>query len=62
MSMIPRLDAAIKRLEERLKSIPLDERVPDNKDYVSIPPVLQSLRTFKATVVKMEEMLDRLGV
>ncbi len=62
MSMIPRLDRAIEKLNKQLTDIPVDERVPDNRDYTRVATVLQSLRAFKLQIENMEKMLDRLGV
>ncbi len=60
--MTARLDRAIAQLEDRLKGIPLDERVPDNPDYVRLTRLLESFRSFHRQVLQIEKVLDQMGV
>lgn len=60
--MLKRIDAAIVKLDAKVASIPVDERVDENKDYYNIANVIISLRAFRVKLEKMEQMLDKLGV
>lgn len=62
MSMLPRLDRAIDKIQKQISGVPLDERVDGNKDYTKYVNLLASLRQFRTAVQRMEEMLDKLEV
>jgi DNA repair ATPase RecN len=54
-----RLAEAIKKLETRHDSIPMDERVADNPDYSRLVMVIAALKKYQETIDKIHAKLDQ---
>lgn len=59
--MEERLTKAIAKLEKKMDSVPLDERVADNRDYTKIINLVTTFKNFKATLARLDPMLTELG-
>lgn len=60
--MVERVQKAIDKLERRHEGVPLDERVPQNRDYTKLVLVIESLKKQLIALEKLNKMLTELGV
>lgn len=59
--MEERIEKAIAKLEHKLYGIPIDEQVPENRDFTKVVNLIQSLKNFKSVLVRLDPMLNELG-
>lgn len=62
MISLERLDKAIEKIEAKIKDIPPDELVPDNKDYVKWERLLQGFKRYKESFVNLDKLMNEIGV
>lgn len=59
--MEERIEKAVAKLEYKLYGIPLDEQIPENRDYMKVVNLINTLKNFKAVLARLDPMLTELG-
>lgn len=59
---IERLDKAIEKIEAKIKDIPPDELVPDNKDYIKWERLLSGIKRYKESFIQLDKLMTEIGV